>query len=290
MGVFILPIITNVLLEAYGPHNALLVLGGLCLNMLPFGLVFKLPEEIQKRRPAPACEHLLEVADTERCDRRKIPENTEYFPTSKKRHTDPNTEAHGVQNWTTLPLPCDIFGTFTLTSFSIFIVHFAISVGIPETNAVFVGTMGGVGGLFARVSGTVILHFHPTWVLGQYVALSSLTSLMLFLQPLRASYTYLLVCSFFLGFGLYGGVCLIEALVSIVVKPEVFPTTISISYLFKGVGSVLAAYSSGLLYDITQSNEIVFYILGVLQAITVGIIIILLVTRKRLANSTNKEI
>ncbi|XP_041453632.1 monocarboxylate transporter 14-like isoform X1 [Lytechinus variegatus] len=313
MGVFILPIITNVLLEAYGPHNALLVLGGLCLNMLPFGLLFKLPEEIQKRPPAPACEHLLEVADTERCDYfRKMPENTDYFPNSKKRCTDQNTEAHGCLTVTrkrlieimsdlktfikeakfflAFILPCDIFGTFTLIGFSIFIVHFAISVGIPQTNAVFVGTMGGVGGLVARVSGTVILHFHPTWVFGQYLVLCSLTSLMLFLQPLRASYTYLLVCSFFLGFGLYGSVCLTEALVSNVVKPEVFPTTISISYLSKGVGSVLAAYSSGLLYDLTQSNGIVFYILGVLQAINVVIIILLLVTRKRLANSPTKQI
>nr|XP_054755406.1 monocarboxylate transporter 3-like [Lytechinus pictus] len=310
-GILILPILTNVLLEAYGPHKALLVLGGLCLNKLPFGLVFKLPEEIQKRPPAPACEHLLKVAGTERCDERKISENTEYLPNSKKGCTNPNTDANGyhagirrrilkmlsdlktfiseAKFFIAFILPCDLLLAFTVISWTIFIVPFAISVGIPESKAVFVGTVAAVGGLVARVFSTVISYFHPTWVSGQYIAFCSLTSLMLFLLPLRTSYSYIVLCSFFLGIGIYGSM-LIEALVSNVVKPDVFPTAISISYLCKGAIAVLSVYITGSLYDLTQSIETDFYILGVLEATNVGIFILLLAIKKRPGPSKSREL
>ncbi|XP_041475854.1 monocarboxylate transporter 3-like [Lytechinus variegatus] len=186
-------------------------------------------------------------------------------------------------------LPCDVLGLFTFMSWTLFIVPFAISEGIPEAQAVFVGTMGGVGGLVSRVLGTVILHFHPTWVSGQYVLFCSLTSLMLFLQPLKTSYTYILACSFFLGFGLYGSRCLFEALVSNVVRPDIFPTAISITYLFSGVSGILTAYNSGSLYDMTESYDVVFYILGVLEAVNVGIFLLLLVIKKRLRITQNPD-
>ncbi|XP_054755398.2 monocarboxylate transporter 14-like [Lytechinus pictus] len=325
-GILILPILTNVLLEAYGPHQALLGLGGLCLNMLPFGLVLKLPEKRQKRPPAPACEHLLEVMGTDSLSDKEfasgenvnktsqchdLSENTEYSSNLKHKSTDPNADIDrylvGIRRrflgllsdlktflqearfFVAFILPCDTLAVFTVISWTIFIVPFAISVGIPESKAVFVGTMGGVGGLVARILSTVILYFHPTWVSGQYIVFCSLTSLMFFIQPLRTTYSYFLVCSFFLGFGLYGSSCLIEALIANVVKPDVFPAAMSISYLCKGVSAVLTAYITGLLYDLTQSIEIQFYILGVLQAICVGIFISLLVIKKRSGSTRSRE-
>nr|XP_054765009.1 uncharacterized protein LOC129271770 [Lytechinus pictus] len=375
VGVLIVPIATELLIEAYGPHSALFLLGGICLNMFPIGLVLKLPKEKHKRSPADVCEHLLEDIDTcsapsttakvhysndnvnhankvecgilqngsnvlqrskekgspnpdKMADFYKMGEETnvggeidtgmvsENFKTSNfgstKRQSDSEVDtikdvpltarrkiSKKVSNLKTFAeeakfflafiLPCDVLGLFTFMSWTLFIVPFAISEGIPETQAVFVGTMGGVGGLVSRVLGTVILHFHPTWVSGQYVVFCSLTSLMLFLQPLKTSYNYTLACSFFLGFGLYGSRCLFEALVSNVVKPDIFPTAISITYLFSGVSGILTAYNSGSLYDMSESYVAVFYILGVLEAVNVGIFLLLLVIKKRLRIRQNPD-
>ncbi|XP_011672542.2 uncharacterized protein LOC105442294 [Strongylocentrotus purpuratus] len=368
VGVLILPIVTEVLIESYGPHNALLILGGLCLNMFPIGLVLKLPKEKHKQPSVSTCKHLLESVDAGSTRTKEFPseknvsqthqvechilqnpgynlaecespnpdkmtgadyimgketiigggynemkmtESTESFNDSGKRYNDPNVDFKDSRKGTrrriierisslktyteeakfflAFVLPCDFIGAFVLISWTIFIVPFAISLGIPESRAVFVGTMGGVGGLVARVMGTVVLHFHPTWVSGQYVVLCSLTSLMLFVQPLRASYTYLLACSFFMGFGLYGSVCLVEALVSNVVSPKVFPTSVSITYLLKGVSGILTAYTSGSLYDVTGSYQIVFYILGIMEAANVGIYLLLLAIKKRSSMRQNKD-
>ena len=142
-------------------------------------------------------------------------------------------------------LPCDFCTTFVFISWGIFFVPYAMSVDIDEERAVYFATFGSVGGICARVANTVVLRLRPEWGPQYFVLLASLSSLALFLQPLSASYGYLLTCFFLIGGGLYGMCGLFEAILSLVVDPSTFPTAVSVSYLFKGTAAIFTSFVSG---------------------------------------------
>ncbi|XP_071479506.1 monocarboxylate transporter 12-like [Diadema antillarum] len=317
VGILVMPIMTEFLLEAFSLKGALLIMGGLNLNMFPIGLVLKLPKKSPRQRSGTSSSHeivhksLLNDQRVICCDdgnstsfkdeslhNRKDEEHLDRH--SKKLHLygNPDRQTNSVdvescndkfmiddksciphtretttdirqfrclkdRAGTTIQLawmkellvklklffafllPCDALDSFVSISWMLFVVPYAVSVGIEESRAVYLATIGGIGGVVARILTSLVLRLRPTWSPYCYLTMASLVTVTLFLQPVSTSYGHLIGCSLLIGIGAYGSLGLCEPMLSLVVEPGFVSTAISIMYVGKGLSGIMTSFLSG---------------------------------------------
>ena len=340
IGAAILPPITEKFLEYYGLSGALLILGALVLNMLPIGLVLKVPKTkrsasddvIQQNQkelkplmatPSGATGEnsrkyvKLSIQDVRsQMDRELDSQSLEYSSnidrkiqldnfgpelSSQECNTasnyarieqypqgDKDTLANSPTKDTPEPLlqhssNCTVvirptsgkngstcltffyldvlikeplFAIFYLPSvlflflvtggWALFVVVYALDHGIDIARGTYLATSGAVGGLVSSFILSVGLRYRPQWSPYYWIANQVLFTIMFFLQVLHSSYIYLLVTSFFIGFGLFGVNVLLEAVLAEVIKKENFPDASNLFFFAVGIGYLTAGYVSGI--------------------------------------------
>ncbi|XP_072171025.1 monocarboxylate transporter 7-like [Diadema setosum] len=315
VGILVMPIMIEFLLEAFSLKGALLIMGGLNLNMFPIGLVLKLPRKNPRQTSGASSNHEIvhesllndqpvihrgkstsfkeeslhhrkdeahldrhskkldlhgnldrqtNSVDVESCNDKPMIYDKSCIPHTRETTTSvPQFRCLEDRVGTTMQLawmkellvklklffafvlPCDALGSFVFISWMLFVVPYAVSVGIEESRAVYMATTGGIGGVVARILTSLVLRLRPTWSPYCYLTMASLVTVTLFLQPVSASYGHLIGCSLLIGIGAYGSIGLCEPMLSLVVEPGVVSTAISIMYVGKGLSGVMTSFVSG---------------------------------------------
>ncbi|XP_041454546.1 uncharacterized protein LOC121407500 [Lytechinus variegatus] len=382
-GAAILPPITEKFLEHYGLSGALLILGGLILNMVPIGQVLKVPktsrsvlddkdrnnltklETLLVKTPEETRENskysqLSDQDDSKKGDQKIHSQTDRYGQRLKDNFVMQNGEAELESKECTVPsncarpkecpqicndtltssptkdtpetsllktpangievirplhrrnpspcltffhidvlikeplfslfyLPC-VFLLFLVTGgWALFIVVYALDHGIDIARGTYLATSGAVGGIISSILMSIGLRYRPELSPYYWIANQALYAVMIFLQVLHSSYAYLLVMSFFIGFGLFGVNVVIEAVLSEVVEKENFPDAGNLFFFAVGIGYISAGYISGFVQDRTGNSKMLFIFLGVMSMIGLILFSAMVILFKRRQTMNTKD-
>nr|XP_054772406.1 monocarboxylate transporter 7-like [Lytechinus pictus] len=164
-------------------------------------------------------------------------------------------------------LPSRVLLDLTFIGWLIFMVSYAISVGIHASEAVYLPVAASAGGLASRIGTGILILWRPHWSPTVYASLTMLSALSLFAYTIDSSLVNLLFCSILAGFGLFGATAIYYAMLAEMVDDNHFAGLVALSYFFTGIGNFLSGPVTGLMFDITGSFPFAFRILGSLMAI-----------------------
>ncbi|XP_041484502.1 monocarboxylate transporter 7-like [Lytechinus variegatus] len=164
-------------------------------------------------------------------------------------------------------LPSRMLLDLTFIGWLIFIVSYAISVGVHASQAVYLPVAASAGGLAGRIGTGFLVLWRPHWSPAVYASLTMLSALALFAYTIDSSLINLLFCSILAGFGLFGATAMYYAMLAEMVDENHFAGLVALSYFFTGIGNFLSGPVTGLMFDITGSFPFAFRILGSIMAI-----------------------
>ncbi|XP_072036207.1 monocarboxylate transporter 13-like [Amphiura filiformis] len=261
LGIVILPIITQLLLDLYGWRGALLILSGISFHSVPCGALIKAHISHETKLSQDNVYHQLFNAEDAVAEDKSLP----------RKLLQDLSEAIGLPLLTRLPfitrvvIPGFIWG-YTLIGWMIYMVSFAVSNGLSIKQGSIVAASGGVGVVVVRIS-IPLLHKYMTYKELLYIS-SVITAISLSLTTFFTSYIALNIISLFfgLGIGCLGGELYISAKVNSEDSEHFYAIAwIHVAY---GSGSILSGIVTGLLYDVTGSFTISFNILAAITLMT----------------------
>ncbi|XP_003728401.1 monocarboxylate transporter 3 [Strongylocentrotus purpuratus] len=278
VGAIILPLLTYELLGVYGLQGTFLILGGLTANTIPLCATFRSPchvpsNKIQKSRynkhSLLRMEEESEDGDFEWDNNGSVGDENDGMSSCEPRYfLDIMIKTLALEalwkerEFVFIMLPCQLLLDIIFAGWSLFVVSFAVSVGIPPDRAPYLLIVGVVGGLLTRLLITMVLRTRPHWATILYGIFTLILTTAVFLYYISSTFYYLCACSFIAGFGLYGADIAFYACLAASVSEGNFPGVLASSFFFTGIGMASSGYITGRLYDITNSFEIVFQLFG----------------------------
>ncbi|XP_063951004.1 uncharacterized protein LOC129254679 [Lytechinus pictus] len=315
VGGVVFPPVTYGLLERYGLEGALICLGAIYLNCVPIAVTLRNPKDSSHRS---SLEHFrgkdleeempMEVgrvsSEYEVKYESQSEENTDAlmnFPQREIREINNGNSKYGVVSnflrilvkekaFTILFLPCKYILEVVFIAWIFFIVSFALAKDVPEALTSYLPIAGSVGGFFIQGIVTILLHYQPLW--GDVIFIISMSSvaLALFLYPVSSSFVHLLVCSFFVGGGTFGGFPATYSVLISYVSAENFDSLLSAKFFVTGIGVVSSGYMAGSLYDITGSFDHVFMVMGGMSVLSVLLTVVLVINKRRRQHLDTKSV
>lgn len=249
--------LTAELHEAYGLQGTLLCLGGLFLNSVPIGSLL-----IPTAHRYPTKE-FQQIADQEGNETDYRTETCEDDDILRKLKGDNDSQSRcwkvlekfsavfyisalkSEPLFTFLFLPCQILFDFVYIGWVLFMVSYAISVGLTHSLAVYLPIAGAAGGFLGLIVLAIIMHYKPSWSPVLYALHVAISSVALFLYPIHSSLRHLLICSFSAGYGLFGGMSTYFAVMAIAVSEDHFPGIVAISFFISGIGTASSGFLAG---------------------------------------------
>ncbi|XP_071479103.1 monocarboxylate transporter 1-like [Diadema antillarum] len=184
------------------------------------------------------------------------------------------------KHFTFILLPFLILSSITNYGWVLFVTSYAISVGVESFAAAYLAAAGAMGGIVSCMIQGLVFQKRPLWSPHLMAAFSLCGSVTLFIQTLHSTLPYLLICSFFIGGSLYGTSVVVDAVVAVIVSPENFQGAIAFTFALEGIGTLIAGPFSGFLFDVTQSFETVFMVLGGIMLVTLSLACGLILARR----------
>ncbi|XP_029310355.1 monocarboxylate transporter 13 isoform X2 [Cottoperca gobio] len=235
----------QLLVEMYAWRGALLILGGLSLNIVPCGALIR-PQRRSKARAK---------VDSESRSRSAV--------------------LHRVSNYLELPLLCErpyITYTLAITLLNVgyFVPYFHLvahsrQAGFSEYQAAFVMSAAGATDILGRiVSGwfSDLGHFRLIHLLTMWTTLAGVFIMLLPVSSLSGSYTALMVISLLYGFCSGALTSLVFAVVPMIVGVERMMGGLGLLQLIESGAGLLGTPLSGLLKDITGNYVASFLVAG----------------------------
>lgn len=256
VGGMTIPFLTNLLHEAYGLQGTLLCIGGLFLNSVPIGAIFKVPRD-QSAATTPNSETLIKRQDVEEEDEDEDRgESKDNSDQTKPKSCCINFlqylaiafDVKALRNepsFTIFFLPCQIILDIVFIGWALFMVSYAIDVGFSSSLAVYLPIAAASGGFVSRTTLAVAMHYRPRWSPKLYAMDVAISGVSLVLYPLHSHLSHLIVCSFFAGYGLYGAASTYYAVIAVTVSEANFPGIIAISFFISGIGAMLSGLIAG---------------------------------------------
>eukprot|EP00057_Strongylocentrotus_purpuratus_P031154 XP_783743.2 PREDICTED: monocarboxylate transporter 12-like [Strongylocentrotus purpuratus] len=317
-GAFLVPIIVERSLEAYGYTGAFLILGGICLHTLVCGAVVRPPKDMKKGEGSTStstAQHELMIQRADSTSRETWSDETSNFLPRMNDDT-PRTQKKGVPSCNsndtvnspngtrtlcesltsrmklfflfkeplyTLVMPAIVFFGYVNGAWMLFLVPHAEGAGIQLSRAVFLSSIAGISGIFGRILYLVLLHFKVDSTLIFCVS-SVICATSFFIDSVSSSYTFLAVMASIQGFTMFHLDCIPHAMMKLSVRSEEnLPQAIAVNPFLFGLGVIVGDFISGHLYDITLSFSFLFMTFGVvLVIITINLVIYKLIDRRRL--------
>ncbi|XP_041478870.1 monocarboxylate transporter 5-like [Lytechinus variegatus] len=180
-------------------------------------------------------------------------------------------------------IPIHILQSYTVYAWMLFLVPHTEQLGIPSSKAVYLSTIGGIGGIIGR---TVFIVFLTKGVNGfaLYIPVGCVCTATFLLDFVSSDYRSRAALAFLQGFSFF----IEDAIGGSLCKDAVFDDThtgmaFANATFWCGVGATVAGTFTGYLFDITQSFTKVFIILGLIHAFMIGhlSIVAILIKRKR---------
>ncbi|XP_011668044.1 uncharacterized protein LOC115927687 [Strongylocentrotus purpuratus] len=168
----------------------------------------------------------------------------------------------------------------------LFLVPHAEHIGIPPSKAIFLSTIGGIGGIISRTM-FIILVYKGINVFVVYIAIGVICTISFLLDFTSSVYEVRATLAFVQGFSFF----IEDAISATLFKEAVFDDrnvnmAIALSSFMGGLGATCAGTFTGYLFDVTQSFTKVFIIVGFIHAVmTVHLFIVaILIKRRRIRN------
>ncbi|XP_041467314.1 monocarboxylate transporter 14-like [Lytechinus variegatus] len=308
-GSILLPIITERSLVAYGYSGAYIILGALTLNLVACGATLrKAPREnttntmsegenkadMAERQSSTAgmispneCSAFLDGGEDEEPsedegDRTRLIK-TKMLTIGKqdKLQKAGSTwirsffqsckQSFGIFNESIylFSLPLHFFIYYLTFTWMLFLVPHAEQLGIPPSKAIFLSTIGGIGGIIGRTLLLIIIH-KELQVYAFYIATGVVCTASLLLDFIGSSYGVRAVLAFVQGYSFFIVDCVPGSLYKDAIFNDAnFGASIALSSFLGGLGATAAGTFSGYLYDVTQSFTKVFIINGCIHACAV---------------------
>ncbi|XP_030849021.1 uncharacterized protein LOC115927376 [Strongylocentrotus purpuratus] len=170
---------------------------------------------------------------------------------------------------------------FSIYAWMLFLVPHAEHLGIPPSKAIFLSTIGGIGGIIGRTI-FIILVGKGINVYIIYIAIGLIGTASFLLDFISSAYAVRATLAFFQGFSFF----IEDALMSSLLKDAVFDDrnfnmAVALGSFVDGLGATCAGTITGYLFDVTQSFTMVFIIVGFIRAVMVVHLFIVWILIKR---------
>ncbi|XP_071496698.1 monocarboxylate transporter 3-like [Diadema antillarum] len=311
IGIAALPMLTKELYEAYGLHGTFLVLGALTCNLIAVGGTMRYRRgtagmrsrdsdymAVRSSEPEESTKNEDQDSITDHCKSNEtsndIPcsEHTErscrHFPGSVMecvcRFLLELFAIDAIKNerlFACFFFPCQLLMDCVYIGYTIFLVSYGLSIGIDPTLAPYLTVASAGGGVIARILLAILLHLKPGWSPQLYVVSNTIVTVGFFFFPASKSFLYAMCCSVVVGLGLQGCTASYHGAMGILVGPDNFPGIIAVSFFGTGLISAGTGATVGYLYEVMQSFETVFMLLGSMTAVIVILSSIYLCIRRK---------
>ncbi|XP_041466541.1 monocarboxylate transporter 5-like [Lytechinus variegatus] len=305
-GSILLPIITERSLVAYGYSGAYVILGSLALNLVACGATLrKAPRDnttnegeniagMTERQNGTdgmispnQCSVFLDGGEDDEPtedegdktgliktkmlndrDQGKLPKTGSTWTRS---FVESCKQSFGILNESiyliSLPLHFSIY--YLTFAWMLFLVPHAEQLGIAPSKAIFLSTIGGIGGIIGRTLMLIIIH-KKFQVYTVYTATGVVCTTSFLLDFIGSSYGVRAVLAFVQGYSFFIEDCIPGNLYKDAICNDAnFGASIALSSFLGGLGATAAGTFSGYLYDVTHSFTKVFIINGCIHACVV---------------------
>ncbi|XP_063970875.1 monocarboxylate transporter 7-like [Lytechinus pictus] len=172
--------------------------------------------------------------------------------------------------------------SYATYSWMLFLVPHAEHLGISPSNAVYLSTLGGLGGILGR---TILITLISKGVsdLSVYIVVGSICSGSFFLDFISSAYPVRATLAFIQGFSFFIEDSVLTSLSkSAIFHENNFDMAVAIANFTSGLGISCAGIFTGYLIDVTESFTKVFIIIGAIHAIAViNLIIVCFLIKRR---------
>ncbi|XP_063968475.1 uncharacterized protein LOC129280889 [Lytechinus pictus] len=180
-------------------------------------------------------------------------------------------------------IPSIFFYVYGFDAWVLFLVPHAEDLGISSSKAVFLSSIGGVGGLIGRLI-VIFLLFKKIDMIKIYILVGFINSLTFFLDFIGESFLVRSVWAFIQAVCFFIQDTSGATYLKLVLRDESnFSFALGLIMLAQGCGSISSGVFTGILLDFTQSYTKVFMITGISSACyTVNVIVIFILLKGRL--------
>ncbi|XP_054754383.2 monocarboxylate transporter 12-like [Lytechinus pictus] len=320
-GAFLVPIIVERSLEAYGYTGSFLILGGIASHIVVCGAVVRPPRDRRRHDCVKSTDDggkdpLVDTPTSEPVDKRG--DQHHHHPgkdeseTSKLlsaqlsgQNSQSNNEmmsSDGKSSWCscasfttklksvvflqeplyTLVALAIILQFFMMAGWMLFLVPHAVGAGIDRSNAVFLSSIAGISGIFGRILYLVLLYFdYDNTVI--FCIACMISACTFFIDFVSSSYIFLAAMAGAQGFTLFILDSIPHAMMKLSIRNEEnIPGALAATPFLGGAAIVTGDYVSGYIYDVTSSLRTLFTLYGVLLVIiTIDLVIFKLISQQR---------
>ncbi|XP_041472426.1 monocarboxylate transporter 1-like isoform X2 [Lytechinus variegatus] len=324
VGSFVMPYLTSMSMDAYGPRGSFLILSAMMFHWVPIGATLRSSPKDQIERGISLFKlSTMDDSDDAWCEREPLrtrnddqlqsnevtatassPQDLQSDSNTGQMKKSPNLREgmfsmirntmldaqDFVKNervFACFLLPCQVFFDMSYIGWSVFLFPYGIAEGLPQNTAVFLVMMGSVGGITGRLFLAASLYKYPLLTIPLLPSSLLISSMSLLAYPINSSPTYLCICSFLAGMGLYNTYATLDGVISLKVRKENFPKAIACSLMVTGASFLASGVLTGFLHDYFGSYRAVFRILGSLVGI-IGITITIHICVEARTKRTNK--
>ncbi|XP_041452650.1 monocarboxylate transporter 7-like [Lytechinus variegatus] len=315
-GSLLLPILTERSLPAYGYQGEFIIFGGVALHLLVCGATLRKATDRsvsgtserggrdQEKSHIEVTSHqrdekveARDVSLLEWVDKEQEDENCEETLPEKRCLIQQETNVQ--RNQKTLPNDspgdCGIFNEwifllslatlflfpYATYAWMLFLVPHAEHLGISPSNAVYLSTLGGIGGILGRTT-LITLISKGVSDLSVYIVVGSICSGSFFLDFIISAYPVRATLAFIQGFSFFIEDSVLTSLCKAAIFHEKnFDMAVAIANFTGGLGISCAGIFTDYLIDVTESFTKVFIIIGAIHAIAVIDLIIVCFLIKR---------
>ncbi|XP_072020215.1 uncharacterized protein [Amphiura filiformis] len=250
LGILILPLPTQILLDTYGWRGTLLLLSGIVLQSVPCGFLLSAEKKVDKREYEP-------IFDLSMSHSNSTSDDTNGFNDLPRRLIK-NLGLHLMTrvNFVTRVFVQALACGYIFTGWIIYMVSFAVSKGASLKEATIIVTSGGIGMLAIRI-GIVLLHKIMTYKQLIYLA-SAVMAISLSLMTVFSEFIILNILSVIFGTAI--GVFGMELYISANVNSGDSEHFHTIAWLHLGLGwaNILSGFVTGKIYSVIQAHPTPF--------------------------------
>uniref|UniRef100_A0A8C6U1F8 Solute carrier family 16 member 4 n=1 Tax=Neogobius melanostomus TaxID=47308 RepID=A0A8C6U1F8_9GOBI len=273
---FALAPFTQLLLDHYAWQGALLILGGLMLNLVASGMLLRpiivkpaaISSSTSTVQKSPAVS--VRSADGKGCSKSCMNRSLSNGVASNRICSN-STSSNGtkVLDWSLLkdPFFCIYTWSLVFSQLAYFIPYFHLSararnLGIDAMDASFIISVAGITETIAQLASGWVADknlFHKYHYHKAYLILCGVVNL---LSPLATSYILLMVYAVFFAIFCGGYMALLLPVLVDLVGPDKINNSMGFSMFFVGLGCLTGPPLAGFLYDYTQTYDFSFYLAG----------------------------
>ncbi|XP_071487379.1 monocarboxylate transporter 5-like [Diadema antillarum] len=306
IGAFYLPVIAERSLEAYGLSGAFLILGGICLNVVPCALTLRPPRDYSSVdshcSATEKSDVIITSADGPSSSSADSDSDSDLLFLDQLKITDTSNNTSYQENATasrgnmmaklkscvyyeeplyTLVSPSFFLMYYFSYSWLLFLIPRAESLGIESSRAVFLASIAGVGGILGKIALLIITHAQLDLSI-MLVTCCSICDITIFINSLSTTYPYQAVMAFIQGVTVFmansiGGVLS----KSTITNEKNMPIALTLMGFTSGLGILVGDMTSGHIYDVTQSYQAVYNTLGLLLFVVIINLSVFLILRFR---------